>query len=237
MTKYPEQRGKQQQGNGFKVVAIVAAILAVIALGYLVIYLMSGGNANNSDGRGLSTVAVDTAENSATQQRDARDDGGSKETAPRPTVADKQAQGSDSSVAISGNDAGSRVDASRVYRVGERITATGTIRLLGALDLSRLQGYEQTPSGERNDEIYAVFIPDHSLKVQAKNYGNRSVSTREAKIFGLGQPHGIDNIPPTGAFSQYNGQKVTVTFTPQECWPSDPRLPVGELYGENVSVN
>ncbi|QNH96609.1 hypothetical protein [Corynebacterium anserum] len=217
--------------------AIVAAILAVIALGYLVIYLISGGNGNNSDGHGASTAAVDSTEHSATQQRDAREGVGSKEAAPQPTVGGKGSRGSDSSVAISGNGAGSQGDVSRVYRVGERITATGTIRLLGAWDLARLQGYEQTPSGERNDEIYAVFIPDYSMKVQAKSSGGNGVSTREAKLFGLGQPHGIDSIPPTSAFSQYDGQKVTVTLTPQEYWPSDPRLPVGELYGENVSVN
>lgn len=155
---------------------------------------------------------------------------------PKPTVGNGPAPEAEPSPEPSTSGGGSGSNGRQSYGLQERFTATGTIRVLGAVDLAQLQGHDRTPNGETNDQMYAIFIPDEYTEVQARSAGGGGLVVQQAKLFAIGISSPGYGMVPAENFTQYDGQKVTVTLTPGEYWPSDTRLPLGELKAENVVV-
>ncbi|QFQ03127.1 hypothetical protein CUROG_08895 [Corynebacterium urogenitale] len=244
-----------QKSNGSIVALIVAEVLVICACIVLIIAVPGALSPSSKAGDGATVSAREDeseqgAELSATDDpergpTDESTDGSGTGAAgeetdnmasgPKPTVGNGPAPETEPSPEPSTSGGGGGSNGRQSYGLQERFTATGTIRVLGAVDLAQLQGHDRTPNGETNDQMYAIFIPDEYTEVQARSAGGGLVM-QQAKLFAIGISSPGYGMVPAENFSQYDGQKVTVTLTPDEYWPSDTRLPLGELKAENVVV-
>ncbi|WP_459610805.1 hypothetical protein [Corynebacterium urogenitale] len=245
-----------QKSNGSIVALIVAEVLVICACIVLIIAVPGALSPSSKAGdgatvsaredeseQGAELSATDDSERGPTNESKDEVDAGAAEdepdnvaSGPKPTVGNGPVPEEEPSPEPSTNGGGSGSNGRQSYGLQERFTATGTIRVLGALDLAQLQGYDRTPNGETNDQMYAIFIPDDYIEVQARSIGARGLVVQQAKLFAIGNSNPAYGVVPAETFSQYVGQHVTVTLTPGSHWPSDARLPLGELYAENVVV-
>ena len=245
-----------QKSNGSIVALIVADVLVICACIMLIIGVPGALSPSSKagDGAGVSATgdefkqgaelsATDDPERGPTDEStdegdagEAGDEPDNVASGPRPTVGNGSVPEEEPSPEPSASGGGSGSNGGQYYGLQERFTATGTIRVLGAVDLALLQGYDRTPNGETNDQMYAIFIPDDYIEVQARSGGGKDINVRQANLFAIGNSNPTYGVVPAESFSQYHGQKVTVTLTPGSHWPSDARLPLGELYAENVVV-
>ena len=244
-----------QKSNGSIIALIVAEVLVICACIVLIIAVPGALSPSSKAGdgatvsaredeseQGAELSATDDSERGPTNESKDEGDAGADvdepdnvASGPKPTVGNGPAPETEPSPEPSTNGGGSGSNGRQSYGLQERFTATGTIRVLGAVDLAQLQGHDRTPNGETNDQMYAIFIPDEYIEVQARSAGGGLVM-QQAKLFAIGISSPGYGMVPAENFSQYDGQKVTVTLTPDEYWPSDTRLPLGELKAENVVV-
>lgn len=104
---------------------------------------------------------------------------------------------------------------------------TGTVRVLTAPELARLQGHDRTPNGEDDSHRFALLVLDVPTMFTAKASGDRgALQDREASMVLLGSqtPYASDS---TGF--DLAGQRLTLSFDRNGCWfPSDTSLPLGQ---------
>lgn len=113
-------------------------------------------------------------------------------------------------------------------------TARGTIRVLNAPELARLQGMDMTPNGEDESYLYAVFIFDEPQSFKANSSGDPGQQVRDGvRMVGLGERAPWGN---SGTGFDQDGVSMIAQFPDDQCWfPSDAALPMGEPYCETFS--
>lgn len=160
-------------------------------------------------------------------------DPATEESAPQPAIdeeSEETPQGSSvpddykSSAAGSSTSPGSTLPPTRTELEDNKIS--GTVKVVTAPELAEMQGLEQTPNGEDEDEHYAVLILDSPRDMTFHQAATHTPPTREVEMISLGVSRGDGS---SGGGFGLDGEHVTITFEPLDCtFPSDASLPIAE---------
>ena len=218
-----QEKWNHGKGNGMKLNRICKAVVlaAVCACALLVVAGCGGSQASSS--------ASSSASNTASSSASASSSSSSSSAAVSSTA---------SSSTTAGAAATKQAEIEKAKQEGYQVFE-GTVHVVSAEDLVKLQGINIDPAMASNGGTYAVLAFDEQIQVTGESGDGSGQRVDTAKMLGLAEFTSYSSfVVQYGDLDMWrplDGQRATVGAKASDIWfPSDVRLPMGEPNANTV---